>query len=344
MVLGAPHGIARYAFYVASGVARLRPDWEVGVWTHDARVWESVRQETPNLTPVVVEGRPFSLREQWTLPRSAARFGANLVHFCSMAVPVCLPPRSLVSIHDLIPYHFPSTLLHRPLIRYLWAPVFRRAQRILCGAQFTRRDLQSCLKIKDERIRVIDYGGLDKLPPRPSRAPQCMPARPYFLCVSNPKPHKNLRALLQAFGPLESQCDLVIVAPAAPWLEEAMRGRPALRRLHGISDIDLAELYRQSLGAVIPSLYEGFGIPALEAMQLGTPVISSTATSLPEVVGDAALLFDPLDPCQLTRALWDLANSPELRRELTDRGLLQCQRFSWQKCAKEHVSVYEDLL
>ena len=351
MVRGTLHGIARYSYCLIEGLARLRPDWTVGVWTNQAEVWEPLRQRSPNLVPWAVQARPFSLREQWELPLSAHRFRPDLVHFCSIAVPFFMPAPFLISVHDLIPYHFSSSRLARAYLSVVFRHLAGRATRIVCGSRFSERDIESILGITSEHVSVVPYGGLDgpatpKLDARP--LPPTDQTRPYFLCVTNPKPSKNLGMLLEAFRPLEGDCDLVVVSPSAPWLEERLQGRPAIRRIHGITDEALRGVLEAgsglALAVVIPSLYEGFGIPPLEAMQLGTAVISSNATSLPEVVGEAGLLFDPRKPTELTELLRRVADSPELRADLVARGTRQAALFSWEACVQGHIQVYEDAL
>jgi glycosyltransferase involved in cell wall biosynthesis len=343
MLSGPVHGIARYAYSVATGVARLRPDWTIGVWTHRPQVWES--NELPNLVPVYVKGTPFSLREQWDLPRSAREFGADLVHFCSIAVPYLLPRRSVVTVHDLTPLHFPRSKIHSTYLKIITGSILRRTPMIICGSDFTSADVQKHLKIPQSKINVISYGGLDdKISVSTSISMSPPSLRPYFLCVSNPKPHKNLRMLFEAFRPLESDFDLMLVSPWATWMDPELAGRKAIRRQHGLSDDALMELYKGALAVVIPSLYEGFGIPVLEAMQLGVPVVSSSATSLPEVVGEAGLLFDPQDAEGLTSQLWKVALEPELRAEMVRQGKHQATKFSWAKCAEAHVAAFEKLL
>lgn len=359
MLSGPVHGIARYAYWVATGVARLRPDWTIGVWTHESQIWKNSPHS--NIIPVPIQGHPFSLREQWELPVSAFSFRADLVHFCSIAVPLWLPRRSVATVHDLIPLHFPRSGIHSLILRHFTGAILKRVSRIVCVSRYTCQDVQTHLGIQPGKMQLIYNGGLDgkiggdesRLPPAnvvlggtacPPRPPANVPQKPYFLCVSNPKPHKNLALLLEAFRPLENDYDLILVSPAAAWLDSALVGRIGIRRIHGLTDVEMTRLYHQALGVVLPSLYEGFGIPALEAMQLGVPVISSRATSLPEVVGDAGLLFDPRNPDELTQHLESLARDAELRKDLRQRGLLQAEKFSWDKCARQHAELFEKML
>lgn len=348
MVRGTLHGIGRYSYCVAVGVARLRPDWTVGVWTAQPEVWAEARRELPSLQPQQVQACPFSLREQWELPRSARQFRADLVHYTSIAVPLWMSGPALISVHDLTPLWFPPTPLHPAYIRHLFSRLARRARRVICGSQHSSRDIQQVLGVHLERIDVVPYGGLDgpATPRLEANTPVGSEAsgRPYFLCVSNPKPHKNLRVLLEAYQGLEPQADLVLVSPGADWLDRALEGRVSIRRLHGISDAGLGQLYRGALAVVVPSLYEGFGIPPLEAMQLGAPVISSNATSLPEVVGRAGLLFDPQRSDQLRDCMQQLLSRPDLRAQLLEAGARQAQLFTWEASARAHVKIYERVL
>ena len=343
MLSGPVHGIARYAYSVATGVARLRPEWTVGVWTHQPKLWEKHRLK--NIVPVMVQARPFSLREHWELPQSALAFRSDLVHFCSIAVPFWLPRRSVVTVHDLTPLHFPRSRIHTLLLKYVTGSILRRVPKILCGSHYTSQDIQQHLNLQASKIEVIYYGGLeDKIAVEATDPVSKKSDKPYFLCVSNPKPHKNLKLLLASFRPLEKDFELIIVSPSSSWLDLAVAGRSSIRRLHGLSDEAMTELYRNALAVVVPSLYEGFGIPVLEAMQLGVPVVSSHATSLPEVVGEAGLLFDPQNSEELTQQLWKIGLNPELRQSLRLKGIIQASKFSWAQCALEHAKVFEKLV
>ena len=172
--------------------------------------------------------------------------------------------------------------------------------------------------------------------------------RPYFLCVGSANPNKNFATALAAYRLLENpKFDLVIVGgnnPAIFQNEKAMEKSPNVHRLPHVSDGELKELLRRSRGLLVPSLLEGFGIPAIEAMHLGTPAIVSRAAAIPEVCGDAALYFDPLDAPALARTMGEVFDKPELAQRMRERGLKHVRKYSWDKSADVFEGIIEDYL
>lgn len=338
---GFVHGIARYTHNLIHWGLRNRPQHQLVVATRQPERWAATRAEFAQLSTVTVTAAPFSLREHFVWPKALQ--GVDLAHFPSLAAPIYSPCRYLMTVHDIIPWHFPTRKIHRPYLATVGRWCLRRARAIMCDAHYTVTDLQRTFGVPPERVRVVPLGGLDgaamgEKPDLPEGE-----RRPYLLCVSNPKVHKNVAVLLQAYAQLEPYCDLELVSSTSPAIEAALARFKGMRRRSGLSDSQLRSLYSGAAAVVIPSLYEGFGLPALEAMQLGAPVISSTAASLPEVVGEGGLYFDPRDPAQLAARCQELLSSPELREELKTKGRRQAQLFSWEKCAREVWDVYQSL-
>ncbi len=269
-----------------------------------------------------------------------------------------LPPlrrstRALLTVHDL------SFLRHAetfpPALRaYLTAAVPRsvaRSDLILADSEATRRDLMELLHVRPEAVATL-YGGIS-----PRFTPDAAPgeretlqakygvgARPYILAVGTVQPRKNYPLLMEACDPLAKAhgFDLVIVGKPA-WLADATLTAAAARdyvHLLGFcDDADLPALYRQARLLAFPSLYEGFGFPPLEAMACGTPVVASTASSVPEVVGEAGLLCDPLDGSAWTQAIAHLLTDEPLRQRLREAGQEQAARFTWEAAARRWLTL-----
>ncbi|MGC9400442.1 MAG: glycosyltransferase family 4 protein [Anaerolineae bacterium] len=269
-----------------------------------------------------------------------------------------LPPlhtatRSLLTVHDLSFLRLPETF-PPPLLRYLNDAVPRsvaRADHILADSDATREDLIALLNVPPDRVTTLYSGVSHRFDP--TAAPNerkhlqthyGIGERLFVLTVGTVQPRKNYIRLMQACDPLveEHNVELVIVGRPA-WLAdttlEAADARPYVRRLGFVADGDLPALYRQAAVFAFPSLYEGFGLPPLEAMACGTPVVASTRSSVPEVVGDAGLLVDPLDVPGWTEALRRLLDDASLRATLRQRGLNRAARFTWKKAAQRWLKT-----
>lgn len=262
--------------------------------------------------------------------------------------------RTIVTVHDLsyvrLPECFPT-----PLLNYLNAAVPRslgRASLILADAESTRRDLNEVYGLPLDKMRVL-YSGVDLrfrpevLKESQARVREITDGKPYLLSVSTIQPRKNYARLIEAFARLNAEMPdignwLLVIAGQRGWMYEDIF--QTARRL-GISDrvlfpdffsdADLPALYAGATLFVYPSLYEGFGLPIAEAMACGTPVVTSNASSLPEVAGDAALYFDPRDIEAMADAIQRALSDEALRAELRARGLEQAKKFSWDKAAGE---------
>jgi glycosyltransferase involved in cell wall biosynthesis len=233
----------------------------------------------------------------------------------------------------------------------------RGAAHIITISDATRRDVADLFGIPDDRITVIypgadHYGSVEEEPPGDVVA--SLAGRPFVLAASSIEPRKNLRAVLAAYAAIRER-----LGADGPWLVLAGVGRgrrpeiEALVETHGAKQVliagrvtpgELAWLYRHARCFVFPSLYEGFGLPVVEAMRMGTPVVCSNSTSLPEVGGDAVSYADPESPADLADRLLALIEDERLRRDLSARGLAQASRFCWQRTADQVLQVITNVL
>ncbi|TAJ23992.1 MAG: glycosyltransferase family 1 protein [Nitrospirae bacterium] len=260
----------------------------------------------------------------------------------------------VVTIHDVKPLLFGSpsqgrnvnSMVERFLVRDKWG----RIDHVLTDSHCSRRDIVGRLGVREERVTVV-YPGVEpeRFCPAKSGPVGLGSGRPYVLCVAGADPTKNVGALVEAFAklplPIRGAHDLVLAGDFRRRVdlhEQVKRtGIEKQTVFTGVvSDDRLIELYQQAVLFVFPSLYEGFGFPVLEAMACGCPVISSNASSLPEVAGDAALLVDPTDVEGLSGLMKRVLTDGELRRDLRARGLDRAAEFSWDRTARETIAVY----
>jgi len=224
-------------------------------------------------------------------------------------------------------------------------PALRRAAALLCNSQATRRDLVARFPAAADRASVIAFAADARFlaaRPDPAVAARHGLERPYVLAVGTLEPRKNLERLIAAWEGLPDTHTLALVGPRG-WDDEsivaAARRAGDVRLLGRVSDEDLATLYAGAACFAYPSLYEGFGLPVLEAMAAGAPVLTSNVSSLPEVAGDAALLVDPLDTGVIREGLARLLTDPALGQDLRARGRARAAQFSWDRTASETLAA-----
>lgn len=361
-------GIGHYTRHLLERLPMVDPDSEYVAWYLNARglvsSWER-RRRFP-------ERR--NLRERWVpLPatwfeRSSQRLAVPrlewLLRFDVLFAPNFVPPptrtRSLVlTVHDLAFRRFPETA---PAATRRWLErleeALRRAARIIAVSEATRADLLELYpSVPEDRVVVVPHG-VDRAVFRPPDDPAVARVRrrfrldgPYLVFVGGIEPRKNLPRLLEAFTRLEGEPQLVLAGASVPWNPE---GREALGHALGalpervrervvftgyVAQEDTAALLGGARALAFPSRYEGFGLPVLEAMACGTPVLTSNVSALPEVAGEAALLVDPEDPEAIAEGLRRLLLEDDLRERLREAGLRRVARFDWDETARRTAEV-----
>jgi len=257
----------------------------------------------------------------------------------------------IVTVHDLVRSCFryaQETISERVLLK-LDIKGIKRASHIIADSQNTRKDLIKYLKISENRITVI-YPGVDHSIFKPYNI-KLLDKR-YILYVGSERPRKNLGRLLEAFAKLKTEFpELKLVKVGTPGRSETYR-RNMMAKLDSlgitqdvifvdfISELDLAHYYSSATLLAYPSLYEGFGLPPLEAMACGCPVVTSNSSSLPEVIGEAGIMVNPNDTESLAQAMRQVLTDSKLRDDMIRKGLEQAKRFSWKKTAEQTQEVY----
>jgi glycosyltransferase involved in cell wall biosynthesis len=320
-------------------------------------------------------GRPSSRPELcviscprlWThlrLSVEVTRRPPDVLFVPSHVLPVLHPRRSVATVHDLGYRHFPEA--HKRLARmYLELGTrfnVRSSAHVLADSRATRDDLIRFTGVAADKVTVVHLGRDESLAPveDPQRLAavqqrlgirqQGQPAAPYVLYIGTLQPRKNLARLVDAFALVRQQRPdlLLVLAGRRGWLADAILQRVAALGLQDavcfpgfVADEDLPALLSGAVCFAFPSLYEGFGLPVLEAQACGAPVLAANSSSLPEVAGDGALLVDPLDTAAIAAGLLRLVEDETLRAELRSAGFANVQRFSWQRCAEQTLSVLE---
>src|SRR5436190_2974024 len=304
----------------------------------------------------------YSLAEQYRIPAVLAREGVRLVHEPHYVLPPLIQCRSVVTIHDCIHLMFPQYLPNRLAYVYakgsMWT-ASKKANRILTVSEASRRDILRFFDVSPDKVSVI-HNAIDErfLTPANAERMELVKQRyqldhPFVLYVGNIKPHKNIERLIDAFGRARSQCpeDLKLII-----IGDEISKYPALRqsvhkhkldkhvRFLGFQPMEtLAAFYRLARAFVFPSLYEGFGLPPLEAMACGAPVVTSNVSSLPEVAGGAALLVDPYDEDSIANGIIQAVTDEPLRTSLITRGQERARSFSWPQSVRKIHEIYMDV-
>lgn len=368
-------GIGRYAAELVRALRRCAPTLEIVLLNpypsspHPLyREFDSYPLPQLRLLPVAAS------LGNWTLHRAALELKLDILHDPCGVAPFLIPTRRykrVTTVHDAVPFIYPRTqpLLTRAVFHTLVKAARFTADAVLTVSEAAARDLASHARIPKHKLFVTPNGGPYMAPLAHSELPETDAARlaalgicaPYLLYVGALHPRKNLARVIAAFAALKARCAearLVIVGPPSWGAHEIFKHVLSASQggLEGggcnsgvsftgfVSDEELRCLYKGARALVFPSLYEGFGLPALEAMAYGTPVLSSNVSSLPEVVGDAGLLVDPLSTEAILEAMYRLWTEKDLRNVLAARGLKQAQHFTWERTAHLTLEVYQRLV
>jgi len=353
-------GISRYIYHLLTELRALATDDRFTVFVGQAPV-DAALAPTPNfrLQPVGLPTQRPLVRifwEQVLQPAALRRAGVDLLHSLAFAQPLLWRGPSVVSFMDLSFLRFPGAFNrgNRLYLASMARVAVRRASHLLAISEHTRQDLIHLLGAPPERVTVTYCGvdasfrPLDTATVQAYRQHRGLPER-FILYVGTLEPRKNIPRLLEAYALLRrrGQPPPLVLAGPRGWRHAAIDAcvaalglGDAVRFLGYVPAAELPLCYNAADVFVYPSLYEGFGLPPLEALACGTPVVASNAASLPEALGNAALLVDPRNPAALAEALEAALTDTALRERLRAAGFAQARRFSWRRTAEETLAVY----
>lgn len=376
-------GLGRYTQEVVDNIIKITntgegDDFQYVIFLSPSN-FDEFDADRPGVKKIKLDCPWYGWKEQLLMPFYLRREKLDLIHFPHFNVPILMPGKFVVTIHDLILTHFPTvraTTRQHALYyfknfayRLVIFAALKRSRRIITVSEFTKKDIVDKFKIKPEKI-VVTYEGVanltkgrdslfvSKLDNREILAQYHIPQN-FLLYVGNAYPHKNLEILLRVFSRLHGEYPdlrLVLVGKLDYFYE---RVREAARSLNlwqkgninspiifpgYVPDAQLEILYAEARAYIFPSLYEGFGLPPLEAMAKGCPVLSSDRASLPEILGNAAIYFNPEDEAEMILKIKEVLIDKELRAGLIERGLARAKKYNWWECARETLAVYREAL
>ena len=355
-------GNESYALNLIEALAQIDSVNEYTLYVTTAAAHERFHQRWPNFRVHRTLPHTPLIRIPLTLSTELRKHPVDVLHVQFTAPPFC-PCPVVVSIHDLSFEHLPQTFNRRSRtqLRLTVRHSARRATRILTLSEHTRRDVIDTYRIAADKVTAIPLAAPSHFGPVADDK-ELQRVRhiygiegDYVLTVGSIQPRKNLVRLIKAYAALRgahssNKCPKLVIVGKCAWLyDETLRAleetdvRDSVVLTGYVPESDLPALYSGALCFVYPSYFEGFGLPPLEAMKCGAPVIVGNATSLPEVVGDAALKVDPFDISAITAAMDQLINNSELRRELSVKGQARAKMFDWNDTARRTLAVYEQV-
>lgn len=348
-------GVEYYTYNLIKGIINI--DFTNQYFIYSAQKLYEDFPASPNLRKRESSFSHRLLWHQFHLPFLASKDKVDLVH-TSFLCPLFSPIPSIITIHDMTVFIFPHKheARNRLIQRFLLPLVVRKAKKIIAVSQSTKQDIVRFFKIPEDKIRVIyegidpgfflirDYGLIDQVKKKHGILGE------YILYVGTLEPRKNIVRLIKAFGALKKMGQIkhkLVIVGKKGWLFEDI--------FETINSLNLKEeviftgyvprnelniLYNAADLFVYPSLYEGFGFPPVEAMACGTPVVTSNNSSLPEVVGDAAIKVNPYKEREISEAIYEIISNKKKKEELIKRGLERVKHFSWNRAAEETLEVY----
>ncbi len=361
-------GVGTYIRNVVRTLARLDRDSKYFLIGSPAKVAEC-GPLPPNFHSVALDGRDDTLKGNLAFRAIVKRLGCDVVHIPHLFwIPRGLGCPYIITVHDLLDHMYGSrnaSNMRRNLHFYLTRRVLRKAARVIAVSQFTKNEIEKLLAIPDARIEVV-YNAIDERflhghatdADRELISQRYLVNYPFILYAGAIRPHKNVVRIIEAFSALKSELhkeqqypDLKLII-----IGDDLSSHPRLRRtvvrgcvqndvrFLGFVPIEVLRIFYDTAKIfVFPSLYEGFGLPPLEAMAHGTPVVTSNTSSLPEVAGNAALLVNPENVFEIRRGLQRALLDPALRERMKQRGYEQAQRFSWTTSVSRILEIYREV-
>lgn len=352
-------GLGRYVQKLLEELEHIDSDNQYVVFLRREN-WSAYQPARSNFQKVLADYRWYSLAEQLFMPWAIRRAGVELMYFPHFNVPLLCRKPYVMTIHDLILKRFPTrraSTLH-PFMYWIknsaynlviWRAV-RQARKIIAVSSHTKQDILQYFNINPAKLEVV-YEGAPSPPPQINAGEEVLRkyglTAPYLLYVGNAYPHKNLARLIFAFDqylrPAMPELQLALVGELDYFYRRLRRqfaGRPQIIFTDFVSDDELAALYSRAAAYVFPSLCEGFGLPPLEAMAHRLPVAASRSSCLPEILGEAALFFDPEDAQDMAAQIKHILCDEQTRHHLIGQGSALLGRYSWQRMAQKMLKIF----
>ena len=348
------HGIARYSYNLIENIAEIDTEneyillsgySELQVFSSRYKNFKFIKCNTPL----------YSVQEQLIIPPILKRENIDLYHSPTFSAPIYQPCKVIMTVYDMIHLIF-GRPIHRLYYKYIAKRAMTKALCIITLSEYSKNDIVKWLGIPQEKIYVT-HSGVDKRfkPTGDAAMPDEIKKRfgisnRYILFVGNQKPHKNSIGTLKAFKMAVKKERLphylILVGIKKDIIEDKNNGigdefNNRIICIDNLTDNDLIKLYQSADLFLLPSLYEGFGLPMLEAMACGVPVITSNRTSIPEVTGNAAILVDPENIQEIANAICKVLKDENLKSDLIRKGLKRAKMFSWRKMAEETLELYK---
>jgi glycosyltransferase involved in cell wall biosynthesis len=362
-------GVATYLRNIVRTLGRVDHKNEYILLGNVEKLARESGQLPPNFTLLPFHSGDVTPRVYMEFRRTIKHLGCDLIHVPHTfwrPLPVSCP--YIMTVHDLLDYMYRAKTrsgLGRVAHFYLTRQVMQRAARLFAVSNFTKQDLQRFFQISPSKIEVV-YNALDENlalghttpEERQTIVERYQVNNPFILYAGRISPHKNVTRIIEAFSALKTELakdgrlpDLKLIIIGDEVSKHLDLRRAVIRggvqndvRFLGFVPIDVLRIFYDTAKVfVFPSLYEGFGLPPLEAMAHGTPVITSNTSALPEVVGTAALLVNPENVFEISRAMYRALTEPELRERLKEAGKRQAERFSWENSVRQIVTAYEEI-
>lgn len=357
-------GIGRYVSELTKNLFKIDNENEYVLFMNDPEFPEFEEQKYPRVRKVLVNAKHYSFQEQIKFLKILNKEKLDLMHFSHFNAPIFYRRPCVVTIHDLTLSFFPGKKMHSFFYRlgYYIAmkSILRKSAKIIAVSEYTKEDLHHIFRISLEKIEVIYEAASENF--KKISEKEFKPIlnkfninKEYLLYTGVFREHKNLVGLLRAFALLKTKYgfsgNLVISGKEDPFYPEIRR---TVKDFHLedsviftglVNENELNALYNGATIFVFPSLYEGFGLPILEAFNTGVPVCCSRTTSLPEIAGEGnACFFNPKDPADMADKIWELYTNKELQKILLERGYKRAKEFSWEKAALQTLKLYKEII
>ncbi|MFH1661829.1 MAG: glycosyltransferase family 1 protein [Candidatus Falkowbacteria bacterium] len=371
-------GLGRYIQEVVDNVIKIDTENKYVIFLGSDN-FDEFTCDNKNVKKVLTDAKWYSLSEQVKMPFLIWKEHLDLIHFPHFNVPIFCPTKFVVTIHDLILTKFPTqrattlspifykikNLAYKIII---WSAV-KRSKKIIAVSEFTKNDIVKQFKVKSKKI-IVTYEGVANLAKgRDSLFAKKLDDKktllgyninsPFLLYVGNAYPHKNLEGLIRIFKIINSENSglrLVLVGKEDYFYERVKNYAKELDLFNEdennsriifpgyVPDAQLEILFKKAVAYIFPSLYEGFGLPPLEAMAKGCPVVSSNKASMPEILGDVAIYFNPENKDEMLYQIKKIINNQDLRDKLIKKGYEQVKKYSWWECANKTLGVYNNII